>query len=124
MHWVSALAAAEMQGTLFLKKAGSFVEASIAKVSKSITRVISYGFVARNRKHKCYSGISILGVTWRTWCLCARKLSTLSSDGTSSMLDIKRLSISVSALSSDENWYVMLEFDDIEDYKITAEAKK
>ena len=47
-----------------------------------------------------------------------------TSDGTSSMLDIKRLSISVSALSSDENWYVMLEFDDVEDYRITAEAKK
>ena len=47
-----------------------------------------------------------------------------TSGGTSSMLNIKRLSISVSALSSDENWYVMLEFDDVEDYRITVEAQK
>ena len=47
-----------------------------------------------------------------------------TSGGTSGMLDIKRLSISVSALSSDENWYVMLEFDDVEDYKITVEIQK
>ena len=47
-----------------------------------------------------------------------------TSDGTSSMLDIKRLSISVTALSSDENWYVMLEFDDVEDYRTTVEIQR
>ena len=56
--------------------------------------------------------------------LVCQKTVYSASDGTSSMLDIKRLSISVSALSSDENWCVMLEFDDVEDYRITAEAKK
>jgi hypothetical protein len=40
------------------------------------------------------------------------------------MLNIKRLSISVSALSSEENWYVIVEFDDVEDYRITVEAQK
>ena len=38
-----------------------------------------------------------------------------TSSGTSDMLNIKRLSISVSALSSEENWYVLLEFGDAED---------
>ena len=47
-----------------------------------------------------------------------------TSDGTSSMLNIKRLFISVSARSSEENWYVMLEFDDVEDYRITVETQK
>jgi hypothetical protein len=47
-----------------------------------------------------------------------------TSGGTSDMLNIKRLAVSVSALSSDENWYVMLEFDDVKDYRITAEAQK
>jgi FMN-dependent NADH-azoreductase len=47
-----------------------------------------------------------------------------TSDGTASMLNIKRLSISVSALSSDENWYAMLKFDDVEDYRITVEVQK
>ena len=53
-----------------------------------------------------------------------QKTVYFTSGGTSSMLDIKRLSVSVSALSSDENWYVMLEFDDVEDYRITVEAQK
>ena len=40
------------------------------------------------------------------------------------MLNIKRLSISVSSLSSDENWYIMLEYSDVEDYSITVEIQK
>jgi hypothetical protein len=47
-----------------------------------------------------------------------------TSGGTSGMLNIKRLSVSVTALSSDENWYVMLEFDDVEDYRMTVEVQK
>ena len=56
--------------------------------------------------------------------LVCQKTVYSASGGTSSMLDIKRLSILVSALSSDENWCVMLEFDDVEDYKITVEIQK
>ena len=40
------------------------------------------------------------------------------------MLNIKRLAVSVTALSSDENWYVVLEFDDVEDYRIAVEVQK
>jgi hypothetical protein len=40
------------------------------------------------------------------------------------MLNIKRLSISVTALSSDENWYVMLEFGDDEDYLDNCRSPK
>ena len=47
-----------------------------------------------------------------------------TSDGTLSMLNIKRLSISVTALSSNQNWYVMLAFDNAEDYRITIETQK
>ena len=47
-----------------------------------------------------------------------------TSGGTSSMLNIKRLSISVSALSSDENWYVTLKFDRVEDYRVTVEIQR
>jgi hypothetical protein len=56
--------------------------------------------------------------------LVCQKTVYSTSDGTLSMLDIKRLSISVSALSSDQNWYVMLEFDDVEDYRLTVEVQK
>jgi len=47
-----------------------------------------------------------------------------TSDGTSSILNIKRLSVSTTALSTDENWYVVLKFDDVEDYRITVEVQK
>ncbi len=40
------------------------------------------------------------------------------------MLNITRLSISTTALSTDENWHVILEFDDGEDYRITVEVQK
>ena len=40
------------------------------------------------------------------------------------MLNIKRLSISVTALSSDENWTIALELDDVKDYRIAVEVQK
>jgi hypothetical protein len=46
---------------------------------------------------------------------------TTYDSGSGEMLNIKRLAVSVIALSSDENWYVVLEFDDAEDYRITVE---
>jgi len=46
---------------------------------------------------------------------------TVYSSSSGDMLNIKRLAVSVTALSSDEDWYVMLEFDDAEDYRITVE---
>ena len=49
---------------------------------------------------------------------------TVYSTAGGDMLNIKRLAVSVAALSSDENWYIMLEFDDVEDYKITVEVQK
>jgi len=47
-----------------------------------------------------------------------------SSSSISSMLNIKRLAVSLTALSSDENWYVILEFEDVEDYRITVEVQR
>lgn len=47
-----------------------------------------------------------------------------TSGGTSEMLNIKRLSIVVSALSSDENWNITLAFDNVEEYTITVEVQK
>jgi len=47
-----------------------------------------------------------------------------TSGGASEMLNIKRLSISVPALSSDENWYITLDLDNVEEYTITVEIQK
>ena len=49
--------------------------------------------------------------------------TTYASDS-GDMLNIKRLAVSVTALSSDEDWYVVLEFDDVQDYRITVEVQR
>jgi hypothetical protein len=49
---------------------------------------------------------------------------TTYDSGSGDMLNIKRLAVSVIALSSDENWYVVLEFDDVEDYRISVEVQR
>jgi hypothetical protein len=46
------------------------------------------------------------------------------SGGTSSMLNIKRLSVSVNAPSPDQDWYVMLTYGAVDAYQITVEVQK
>jgi hypothetical protein len=53
-----------------------------------------------------------------------QKTTYSTSDGTSTMLNIKRISISVGALTSDQNWNVTLAFDNPVPYQITVEAQK
>jgi len=43
---------------------------------------------------------------------------------TSGMVNIKRFSVSVNALSFDENWYVVLTFNGVDAYQITVEVQK
>ena len=47
-----------------------------------------------------------------------------TSAGSSGMLNIKRLSVEVNALSSDENWYIVLETDNVDSYQISIEVQK
>lgn len=47
-----------------------------------------------------------------------------TASDTTSMLNIKRLSVSVSALASDQNWYVALTFDNVNTYQVTVEVQK
>jgi hypothetical protein len=53
-----------------------------------------------------------------------QKTTYSTSGGTSSMLNIKRLSVSVNALPSDQNWNVTLTFDNPVPYQITVEVQK
>jgi hypothetical protein len=53
-----------------------------------------------------------------------QKTTYSTSDGTSSMLNIKRISVSVNALPSDQNWNVTLTFDNPIPYQITVEVQK
>jgi hypothetical protein len=49
---------------------------------------------------------------------------TVYSTSGGDMLNIKRLVVSLSALSSDENWYIVLKFDNVDDYSITVEVQR
>jgi hypothetical protein len=53
-----------------------------------------------------------------------QKTSYSTSGSTTGLLNIKRLSISVAALSSDENWHIMLEYNDVKNYSVTVEVQK
>jgi hypothetical protein len=51
--------------------------------------------------------------------------STYSTlNGITSLLNIKRLSVSVTALPSDENWYIALTLDKVDNYQISVEVQK
>lgn len=53
-----------------------------------------------------------------------QKTTYSTSGGTSSMLNIKRVEVSTTALTSDQNWYVTLTFDNAVNYQISVEAQK
>jgi hypothetical protein len=53
-----------------------------------------------------------------------QKTTYSTTSDISSMLNIKRLSISVNALASDQNWNVALSFDNPVPYQITVEVQK
>jgi hypothetical protein len=53
-----------------------------------------------------------------------QKTTYSASGGTSTMLNIKRLEVSVGALASDQNWYIVLVTSNVQDYKITVEVQK
>jgi hypothetical protein len=53
-----------------------------------------------------------------------QKTTYSTSDGLSSMLNIKRLSVSIAALPSDQSWNIALSFDIPVPYQISVEAQK
>lgn len=52
-----------------------------------------------------------------------QKTTYSNSGGTSTMLNIKRLEVSISALASDQNWNIILVTSNVQDYKITVEVQ-
>ena len=53
-----------------------------------------------------------------------QKLSYSTTNGITNMLNIKRLSIAVTALPSDQNWNITLILDKVDNYQITVEVQK
>ena len=53
-----------------------------------------------------------------------QKTSYSTSGGISTMLNIKRLDVSISALASDQTWYIKLQTSNVQNYQITVEVQK
>ena len=53
-----------------------------------------------------------------------QKTSHSTSNGINSMINIKRISVSVTALSSDQNWNITLALERVDTYQITVEVQK
>jgi hypothetical protein len=53
-----------------------------------------------------------------------QKSSYSTSGDTTSILNVKRISVSVDALATDQNWYVALIYEKIDTYQITVEVQK
>jgi hypothetical protein len=53
-----------------------------------------------------------------------QKTTYSTTGGTSDMLNIKRLSISVTALPADQSWTIALTFDSVVAYQIAVEVQK
>ena len=114
-----ALSAAEIQE--IFQKGPDFSSRLLAKVPKGTTQFIST---------LSWQGDGSIGVTIEspsktyTEDMVPVYQKTVYSSDSGDMLNIKRVVLSVAALSSDEDWYVVLEFDDVEDYRITVEVQK
>jgi hypothetical protein len=116
-----ALSAAEIQADF--QKSPDFSSKLLVKVPKGATQVITT---------LSWQGVESVNVTIQSPSQSYtenivpvyQKTAYSTTDGTSSMLNIKRLSVTVTALSSDENWYVILELGNVEDYRITVEVQK
>jgi len=116
-----ALSSAEIQESF--QKGPDFSSKLLAKVPKGTTQVIVT---------LSWQGIGSINITiespnknYTEGIVSAYQKTVYStSRDTSNMLNIKRLVVSATALASDENWYVKLEFDNVEDYRITVEVQK
>jgi hypothetical protein len=115
------LSAAEIQGDF--KSGPDFAASVLAKVPQGTTQFITT---------LVWSGSGTLNATIVTPSLnytenmlpSYQKSSYSTTDGVASMLNIKRLSVSVSALPSDQNWYIALTLDKVDTYQITVEVQK
>jgi hypothetical protein len=116
-----ALSATEIQADF--QKSPDFSSNLLAKVPKGATQVITT---------LSWQGVGSINVTivspsqnyTENIIPVYQKTVYSTSGGTSTMLNIKRLSVSISALSSDENWYVSLALDNVDAYQITVEVQK
>lgn len=116
-----ALSATEIQDTYL--EGPNFSSRLVAKIPKGSTQVIAT--LSWQGIENINMTIEAPSKTYGEETVPVYQRTTYStSGGTSSMLNIKRLLITVNALSTDENWYIVLDFENIENYSITVETQK
>jgi len=116
-----ALSAAEIQADF--QKSPDFSSKLLAKVPKGTTQVITT---------LSWQGVGSINATiispsqtyTEDMIPVYQKTTYSTTGGTYSMLNIKRLSVSVNALPSDQSWNVTLTFDNADAYQITVEVQK
>jgi hypothetical protein len=116
-----ALSAAEIQADF--QKGPDFSSRLLATLPKGTTQFITT---------VSWQGIGSINVTIQSppknytedMIPVYQKTTYSTSSGTSNMLNIKRLIVSITALASDQNWYIILTTSNVQDYKITVEVQK
>jgi len=113
------LSAAEIQE--IFERGPDFSSRILAKVPKGTTQFIVT---------LSWQGVGSMGVTIEspsrvyTEDMVPVYEKTVYSSSSGDMFNTKRVDISVTVLSFDENWYITLEFDYVEDYRITVEVQR
>ena len=116
-----ALSSAEIQADF--QSGPDFSSQILAKIAKGTTQIITtlswQGTGSVNATITSPSQTFTEGTT-----PVYQKTSYSTTEGTASILNIKRLSISVSALSSDQTWTIALTFENTFAYQISVEVQK
>ena len=116
-----ALSTAEIQTSFQVSPDFSFQ--LLAKIPKGATQVITT--ISWQGSGSITATITTPSKTYTEDMIPVYQKTTYSqSSSTQNMLNIKRSSISVSPLSSDQSWSITLTFDIAVDYKTTVEVEK
>jgi hypothetical protein len=116
-----ALSAAEIQ-TDFQTSPG-FASQLTAKIPKGTTQVIAT--LSWQGAGGINATITSPSQSYTEDMIPVYQKTTYSTTGANpSMLNVKRLSISVTALSADQSWTIALTFDSVSAYQITVEVQK
>lgn len=119
--WNRALSATEIQASF--QASPDFSSQLLAKIPKGTTQVITT--ISWQGLGSINATITTPSQTYTEDMIPAYQKTTYStSGGTQNMLNMKRSSISVGSLSTDQSWSITLRFDIVVDYQITVEIQK
>jgi hypothetical protein len=116
-----ALSAAEIQADF--QSGPGFSSNVLAKIPKGTTQVITT--LSWQGAGSINATITSPSQTYTEDAIPVYQKTTYSTtSGNPTMLNVKRLSISVTALPADQNWPIVLTFDSVTAYQISVEVQK